>query len=190
MKSRLPMLGQRGRCVPRSKRGNVGVALVVAGLMLVVAARQADAEPTSCKREIARADARFSRAKMKALQKCYGDVVAGKKPGPCPDASAAARIFSARAKLQSSIAKRCGGIDRPAASRPTTIRWPPSAGTSAAARTSRMAPATTPSRTAGTSRPVCSASTTPRSIRRSALLRRARCRRTDNAVRQVPARDR
>jgi hypothetical protein len=80
--------------------------------MLVVPARPAGAEPDSCKREIARADSRFSRAKMKALQKCYGDVVAGKAAGPCPDPSTASRIFNARAKLQSSIAKRCGGLDQ------------------------------------------------------------------------------
>ena len=121
MKSRLAMLGHWGRRVSRSKRGHYGSAraVAVAVTMVVVPARPAGAEPDSCKREIARADSRFSRAKMKALQKCYGDVVAGKAAGPCPDPSTAFRIFNARAKLQSSIAKRRRS-DQPAASRGQT----------------------------------------------------------------------
>jgi len=95
----------------RWRRVRAIAQLIVAALLLAPAPR-VEAEATACKREIARADARFARAKMKALQKCYGDLAAGKRPGPCPDATTASRIFVARAKLQSSIAKRCGGIDQ------------------------------------------------------------------------------
>ena len=96
---------------PCWRRVRAAAQVIVAALLLAPAPR-VEAESTACKREIARADARFARAKMKALQKCYGDLAAGKRPGPCPDATTTSRIFVARAKLQSSIAKRCGGIDQ------------------------------------------------------------------------------
>ncbi|MEB2286016.1 MAG: hypothetical protein OZ922_15210 [Myxococcales bacterium] len=75
-------------------------------------ATRAFAEPQSCKREIARSEARYSRAKMKIVQKCWDNVVAGNKHGPCPDPKAAVRISVAAAKMQRSIAYRCGGIDQ------------------------------------------------------------------------------
>ena len=104
---------RRDLCAPRSTRERrvVAVAMTLA-CVLVAWTERASAEPESCRREIARADARFSRTKMKIIQKCEDNVLAGKKPGPCPDPSSLQRITVARAKLQSSIARRCGGIDQ------------------------------------------------------------------------------
>jgi hypothetical protein len=90
-----------------------GAAFVaVSMLFLAGLPTPSHAEPSACRREIARADARYGRTTMRLLQKCEDDVLAGKKPGPCPDAKTAAQIFIANAKLQSSIARRCGGVDQ------------------------------------------------------------------------------
>jgi len=111
MNVRRPTLQGTDASASRWRHLRTATLSVVAALLLAPLP-DAGAEETACKREIARADARFSRAKMKALQQCFGDMTAGKRPGPCPDASTSSRIFVARAKLQSSIAKRCGGIDQ------------------------------------------------------------------------------
>ena len=80
------------------------------GIALAVP-RTASAEPTACKREIARQAAKFSRAKIKALQKCEDAVVTGTSSGPCPDGKASTQIGKASAKLRAAIANRCGGGD-------------------------------------------------------------------------------
>jgi hypothetical protein len=95
---------------PARRRRMSAFALMTGALVLGLTAT-AGAEPESCKREISRADARFSRAKIKILQHCWDNVVAGKKDGPCPDQKSNDRIAIQRAKLQNSIARRCGGID-------------------------------------------------------------------------------
>ncbi len=106
------MPGGRGRGRLHAGTGYARVVMTFALVALVAHVRPAAAEPESCKREISRADARYSRAAMRALQKCHDDIVAGKRPGPCPDGKTNDRILIANAKLQSSIAKRCGGIDQ------------------------------------------------------------------------------
>ena len=70
------------------------------------------AEPIACRREIARASAKFGKAKLNALRKCEDAVLTGAASGPCPDGKASAQIGKAAAQLQSAIAKRCGGGDR------------------------------------------------------------------------------
>jgi len=112
MERGLVMLGRRGCCAPRAAIRRVFAVVALALLASVALAPPATAEPESCKREISRADARYSRAAMRALQKCKDDIVAGKRSGPCPDGKTNERILVANAKLQSSIAKRCGGIDQ------------------------------------------------------------------------------
>ena len=93
------------------RRRRMPALAVVTGLIVLGMTPPAGAESESCKREIARADARFSRAKIKILQHCWDNVVAGKKDGPCPDQKSNERIAVHAAKLQNSIARRCGGID-------------------------------------------------------------------------------
>lgn len=103
-----------GMNAPASRWRHVRAAtqVIVAALLLAPAPR-VEAESSACKREIARADARYSRTKAKILQKCHSDLAAGKSTIPCPQSTPIQqRINVARAKLQSSIAKRCGGIDQ------------------------------------------------------------------------------
>ncbi len=85
------------------------LAVVLLFLMMPTGAA---AEPVGCKREIARASAKLSRAEIKALQKCEDAVVNGKSSGPCPDGKASSQIAKEQAKLQNAIAKRCGGGDK------------------------------------------------------------------------------
>lgn len=58
------------------------------------------------------APGRRSAAPRCALQKCEDAIVTGKSAGPCPDAKASAAIAKANTKLQTAIAKQCGGADR------------------------------------------------------------------------------
>ena len=88
------------------------LGLVLSALLVLGAyVPSAHAEAVSCKREIARASAKFSRAKIKALQKCEDARVTGKYTGSCPDTKASTQIGKASTKLQTAIAKRCGGAD-------------------------------------------------------------------------------
>src|SRR5688572_28469514 len=88
--------------------------LVMIAVLTGVAATwtgKAQAEPASCRREIARASAKLADKRIAALQKCRDAVLTGKIAGPCPDAKAGTAIAKATAKFQSAIAKRCGGAD-------------------------------------------------------------------------------
>ena len=72
----------------------------------------ASADTVACQRAIAKGTARFAQAKMKRLQKCEDGIVNHVSTGPCPDASAAAKIAQAESKLRSAVSKGCGGGDR------------------------------------------------------------------------------
>jgi len=107
------------RLVPARRRFDVlrarrlfGGAVLAAVVFLACLPTPSGAEPEACKREIARADARYSRTAMRLLQKCEDDVLAGKAAGPCPDAATVQLIFGANATLQRSIARRCAGVDQ------------------------------------------------------------------------------
>ncbi len=89
----------------------VALAVAVALAVPLALVGRAAAEPLACQREIARSAAKFGRTKLRALQKCSDAVVAGKSTGPCPDAKAVSAIGKASSKLQSAIARRCGGPD-------------------------------------------------------------------------------
>ena len=109
----------------------IPIAAVAALLLVITVAPEAAAEPTACKREIARAGNKFGQAKLKALQKCEDGVLTGKIAGPCPDAKASSAIAKASTKLQNAIAKRCGGADASCASTGdndslASIGWPAS----------------------------------------------------------------
>ena len=78
----------------------IPIAAVAALLLVITVAPEAAAEPTACKREIARAGNKFGQAKLKALQKCEDGVLTGKIAGPCPDAKASSAITKASTKLQ------------------------------------------------------------------------------------------
>src|SRR6185369_11783924 len=80
--------------------------------VLASSPRSAAADPLTCKRAIAKASAKFSQAKMKALQKCNDHVVNNASPGPCPDAQATESINKAESKLRASVNSKCGGSDK------------------------------------------------------------------------------
>ncbi len=65
-----------------------------------------------CQAAIVKSAATFVQAKAKALQKCEDGVVKRKITGPCPDQKAADSIAKAEAKLDSGIAKACGGKNK------------------------------------------------------------------------------
>jgi hypothetical protein len=76
---------------------------------------------SGCARTAAKAATKFLAAKTKALKKCEEGKVKGQHSGTCPDAGAsvgtppriaADKIAKASSKLQSSIAKKCGGADK------------------------------------------------------------------------------
>jgi hypothetical protein len=86
----------------------------VAVAILLLAVGTAHAEPDRCKSAITRASAAFVQAKTAALANCEKDIVLGKLP-PSTDChsepKAAGKIAKAVAKLDSTIAKSCGGAD-------------------------------------------------------------------------------
>ena len=71
----------------------------------------AQADALRCKREIAKASAKFAQAKVRILQKCEDAVLIGKQGGTCPDSKGTAAITKAAGKLRSAIDKKCGGAD-------------------------------------------------------------------------------
>jgi hypothetical protein len=86
--------------------------IVLCCAVLGASPRSAAADPLTCKRAIAKANAKFSQAKMKALQKCNDHVVNNTSPGPCPDAKATESITKAESKLRSAVNSKCGGSDK------------------------------------------------------------------------------
>src|SRR5262245_5787579 len=94
------------------------VTILALLLLTLASARDVGAEAIACKREIARAATKFARAKLKALQKCEDGRITGKVTVTCPDSKASGTITKAASKLQSKIAKRCGGSDASCASTP------------------------------------------------------------------------
>ncbi len=89
------------------------VALSLLTLFLALAApRPAAADALRCKREVAKASAKFTQAKLRILQKCRDAVLTGKSGGPCPDLKASDAITKASAKLRAALDKQCGGADR------------------------------------------------------------------------------
>ncbi len=95
----------------RSIRLHQSVFPLIVLVLLGVSDGTARAEAQRCQREIARAAAKFSQSRIAALQRCEDGVLVGKITGPCPDATASAKIGKAASKVQSAIAKRCGGAD-------------------------------------------------------------------------------
>ncbi len=87
------------------------VAIVAFTAVSLSAVTGVHAEPTKCKREIAKRSAQFAQAKINALQKCQDAVRQGASAGPCPDAKAASKIAKAESKLRTAINKKCGGTD-------------------------------------------------------------------------------
>jgi hypothetical protein len=71
-----------------------------------------NAASQKCQAAIVKSAAAFVQAKTKALQKCEDGVVKRKITGPCPDAKAAESIAKAQTKLDSGIAKACGGKNK------------------------------------------------------------------------------
>ena len=85
-----------------------GVAL----LLVLVAPALAAAEPSACRRSVNAGLAKFVQAKVKLLRKCNEGVLAGKRPGPCPDGITGEKIGRVAGKLRRTISQRCGGADR------------------------------------------------------------------------------
>ena len=105
----------------------ITLALLAASLALA-AAGPAAADPVRCKREVAKASAKFTQAKLRSLQKCRDAVLTGKSGGPCPDGTAQAAIAKASAKLRAALDTQCGGADRDCTSAsdndsPASVGW-------------------------------------------------------------------
>ncbi len=88
------------------------LGMILAGTLMLLVSGRAYAEPVACQRAIAKANAKYVQAKVKALQKCNDLVVNNAMPGPCPDATASAKISKAASKLRVAIDKGCGGDDK------------------------------------------------------------------------------
>lgn len=90
------------------------LAAVVASAIALTLPSYARADAVKCKAAIIKANAAFVQAKAKALAKCEDAIVKGKLPaGDChADPKAAPAIAKAAGKLQSAIAKACGGKDK------------------------------------------------------------------------------
>ena len=69
----------------------------------------APVDPTlrSCQSTISKAVATYLKSRVKAELKCQELVTAGALPGPCPDASTAALLETARVKLDGAIRNKC-----------------------------------------------------------------------------------
>jgi hypothetical protein len=93
----------------RSAGRRFGV-LTIAGCALLVGT-SAHAGATKCRAAIVKGTGTIVAARAIALARCWDAVAAGKRPGPCPDVKAEGVIGKARAKLESGIAKACGGAD-------------------------------------------------------------------------------
>jgi hypothetical protein len=94
----------------KSSPARSALALGALAAMLCTAT-SVHAEPTKCKREIAKRSSQFAQAKIVALQKCEEALLKGATTGPCPDAKTATKIAQAEAKLRSAISAKCGGAD-------------------------------------------------------------------------------
>src|SRR5436853_6045634 len=99
----MPRSASSSRRIPVVLRFGLGI-LAVLGILHVVSAPAAHADPYTCRRAISGATARFAQAKMKALQKCEDGVVA-RRGGSCPDGKAGTKISKAGFKLRRAIGK-------------------------------------------------------------------------------------
>jgi len=100
------------------------LALLVALVVIVTWNAPARAESERCQRAIAKASAKFVRAKLQALRKCEQAVVAGTTRDSCPNQRAQERIAQAQGQLQLDIHNGCSGDPscQPGASR-ASIGW-------------------------------------------------------------------
>lgn len=98
----VPSVPSRPRAIRAAALGVVTCALVFAFSAPAVA------EPLACKRGLAASLAKFVQGKTKLLQKCDAAVVAGKRPGPCPDVATSAKIVRLTGKLRRVVSQRCG----------------------------------------------------------------------------------
>jgi len=95
----------------RGVRSSLTIALL-AILTFLLPTGSAHADAVRCKREVAKASAKFVQAKVRILQKCEDAVLIGKQSGTCPDSKSTTAITKAAGKLRSAIDKKCGGADR------------------------------------------------------------------------------
>src|SRR5262245_55378012 len=95
----------------RGVRFTSTTALFAVLALTLLGTGNARADAVRCKREIAKASAKFAQAKVRILQKCEDAVLIGKQGGTCPDMKGTAAITKAAGKLRSAIDKKCGGAD-------------------------------------------------------------------------------
>jgi hypothetical protein len=103
--------------------------IAVSALAFVLSAASAHADAVRCKREIAKASAKYAQARMRSLQKCQDGKLTGKVSGTCPDAKTSEALSKAAGKLRSAIDKKCGGVDKDCTSAGdndslASISWP------------------------------------------------------------------
>ena len=67
-------------------------ALVASGVLALLIAGAAHADPLGCERAIAKHSAKLGQLAAKALQKCRDRVLTGRIGGPCPDATAMTKL--------------------------------------------------------------------------------------------------
>mgnify|MGYP003693772139 CR=1 FL=1 len=79
--------------------------IAVSALAFVLSAASAHADAVRCKREIAKASAKYAQARMRSLQKCQDGKLTGKVSGTCPDAKTSEALSKAAGKLRSAIDK-------------------------------------------------------------------------------------
>jgi hypothetical protein len=104
-------------------------AIAVSAVAFVLSAASAHADAVRCKREIAKASAKYAQARMRSLQKCQDGKLTGKVSGTCPDPKTSEALSKAAAKLRSAIDKKCGGVDKDCTSAGdndslASISWP------------------------------------------------------------------
>src|SRR5256885_12736729 len=94
------------------RRATICGLIAATALALSLGTAPAAAAPLKCQRTIVGRFAKFVHGRVKLLAKCHEQVVIGKRPGPCPDLSTAAKIAALDAKLKRAIDQQCGGDDR------------------------------------------------------------------------------
>jgi hypothetical protein len=96
----------------RRAQGFSAALAIVAGVTMVAAAAPAQASATKCRSAIVAATTKYLVKRTAVLGKCHDGVVAGKRPGPCPDLKAHDAFTKLEDLLGSTIAKACGGADK------------------------------------------------------------------------------
>jgi hypothetical protein len=81
-------------CGTISQVGDAGTEVIVGGTAALTRTTQ------KCRKEIGKQVSNYVRSKLRSMQRCLDDVLAGKLVGPCPDAATADKIQRAAARVE------------------------------------------------------------------------------------------